>query len=210
MLKEVPVSRKNNLRVAIIAIHGWKGNRSSMEHVANALNIKYAQWTFIQGPYAVGDNKYSWFERNEKEGWKYQESFDILHKTILDINKNGFPKSKIFLLGFSQGACLAMEFIIRQKFSLGGIIPIAGFIGEKDKFKSGIVDGSQNTPVLLIHGSKDEMVLPLESKIALKLLSGAGFEVKLVTLSVGHKIPLQAKSLMKNFINRVILKRQTE
>ena len=210
MKKDISVSRKNNSKVAIIAIHGWKGNLSSMEHVANALNIKYAQWFFLQAPYAFGDNKYSWFDGNEKEGWRYQESFDLLHETILDLNKNGFSKSNIFLFGFSQGACLAMEFIIRQKFSLGGIIPIAGFIGEKDKFKSGIVDGSQNTPVLLIHGSKDEMVLPLESKIALKLLSDAGFEVKLETLSVSHKIPLQAKSLMENFINRVNLKRKTE
>ena len=198
------------MRVAIIAIHGWKGNRSSMEHVANALNMKYAHWTFIQGPYVVSDNEYSWFDGNEKEGWRYQESFDLLHRAILNLNKSGFPKSKIFLLGFSQGACLAMEFIIRQKSSLGGIIPIAGFIGKKDKFRSGVVDGSQNTPVLLIHGSKDEMVLPFESKIALKLLSDAGFEVKLETPSVGHKIPLQAKSLMENFINRVNLKRQTE
>ena len=92
---DIPISRKNNLRVAIIAIHGWKGNRSSMEHVANALDMKYAQWTFIQGPYAAGDNKYSWFKGNEKEGWKYQESFDLLHKTILDINKNGFPKGNV-------------------------------------------------------------------------------------------------------------------
>ena len=69
MVKNIPVSKNNNSKVAIIAIHGWKGNLSSMEHVANALNIKYAQWTFIQGPYAAGDNKYSWFEGNEKEGW---------------------------------------------------------------------------------------------------------------------------------------------
>ena len=150
MVKKIPVSKNNNSKVAIIAIHGWKGNLSSMEHVANALNIKYAQWTFIQGPYAAGDNKYSWFEGNEKEGWNYQESFDLLYKTILDIKQSGFPKYKIFLLGFSLGACLAMEFIIRQKFSIGGIIPIAGFIVEKDKFKNGMVDGSQNTPVLLI------------------------------------------------------------
>ena len=207
MVKNIPVSKNNNSRVAIIAIHGWKGNLSSMEHVANALNINYAQWTFIQGPYTAGDNKYSWFERSEENRWKYQESFDLLHKTILDINQNGFPKSKIFLLGFSQGACLAMEFIIRQKFSIGGIIPIAGFIGKKDRFKSGIVDGSKNTPVLLIHGSEDEMVLPVESKIALKLFSDAGYKVKLETLSVGHKIPIQAKSLIENFINKVNLKR---
>ena len=205
MVKNIPVSKNNNSKVAIIAIHGWKGNLSSMEHVANALNINYAQWTFIQGPYTAGDNKYSWFERSEENRWKYQESFDLLHKTILDINQNGFPKSKIFLLGFSQGACLAMEFIIRQKFSMGGIIPIAGFIGKKDRFKSGIVDGSKNTPVLLIHGSEDEMVLPVESKIALKLFSDAGYKVKLETLSVGHKIPIQAKSLIENFINKVNL-----
>ena len=210
MLKDIPVSRKNNLRVAIIAIHGWKGNRSSMEHVANALNMKYAHWTFIQGPYVVSDNEYSWFDGNEKEGWRYQESFDLLHHAILNLNKSGIPNSKIFLLGFSQGACLAMEFIIRQEFSLGGVIPIAGFIGKKDRFKNDIVDGAQDTPVLLIHGSKDEMVLPVESKIALKLLSDAGYEVKLETLAVGHKIPLQAKSLIENFINKVNLKRKIE
>ena len=188
------------MRVAIIAIHGWKGNRSSMEHVANALNMKYAQWTFTQGPYVVSDNEYSWFDGNEKEGWRYQESFDLLHRAILNLNKSGFPNSKIFLLGFSQGACLAMEFIIRQEFSLGGIIPIAGFIGEKDRFKNDIVNGAQNTSVLLIHGSRDEMVLPAESEIAFELFSDAGFKVQLQTPSVGHKIPLQTKDIIEKFI----------
>ena len=200
MLKDIPVSRKNNLRVAIIAIHGWKGNRSSMEHVANALNMKYAHWTFIQGPYVVSDNEYSWFDGNEKEGWRYQESFDLLHHAILNLNKSGFPNSKIFLLGFSQGACLAMEFIIRQEFSLGGIIPIAGFIGKKDRFKNDIVNGAQDTPVLLIHGSRDEMVLPAESEIAFELFSDAGFKVQLQTSPVGHKIPLQKKGIIEKFI----------
>ena len=194
------MSRKNNLRVAIIAIHGWKGNRSSMEHVANALNMKYAQWTFIQGPYVVNDNEYSWFNGNKNEGWRYQESFDLLHQAILNLNRNGFPNSKIFLLGFSQGACLAMEFIIRQEFSLGGIIPIAGFIGKKDRFKNDLADGASNTPVLLIHGSRDEMVLPTESEIAFELFSNAGFNVQLQTPSVGHKIPLQTKGIIEKFI----------
>ena len=197
---DIPISRKNNLRVAIIAIHGWKGNRSSMEHVANALNMEYAQWTFIQGPYVVSDNKYSWFEQNEKEEWRYQESFDLLHRAILNLNRNGFPNSKIFLLGFSQGACLAMEFIIRQKFSLGGIIPIAGFIVKKDRFKNDLAGGASNTPVLLIHGSRDEMVLPTESEIAFELISNAGFNVQLQTPSVGHKIPLQTKGIIEKFI----------
>ena len=183
MVKNIPVSKNNNSKVAIIAIHGWKGNLSSMEHVANALNIKYARWIFIQGPYIFGDNKYSWFEKNERDGWKYQKSFDLLHETILDLNKDGFSKSKIFLLGFSQGACLAMEFIIRQEFSIGGIIPIAGFIGKKDKFKKDIVNGSQDTPVLLIHGSKDESVPVIYSKKILKIFKTS--KKKLIVIKNG-------------------------
>ena len=94
-----------------------------------------------------------------------------------------------------------MEFIIRQEFSLGGIIPIAGFIGKKDRFKSDIVDGAQDTPVLLIHGSRDEMVLPEEGEIAFELFSDAGFKVQLQTLPVGHKIPLQKKDIIEKFIS---------
>ena len=49
-------------------------------------------------------------------------------------------------------------------------------------------------------GSKDEMVLPVESKIAFKLFSDLGFEVQLQTPSVGHKIPLQTKGIIEEFI----------
>ena len=47
---------------AIIAIHGWKGNQSSMKHIAEAFNIEKSQWTFLEAPYTVSKNKYSWFD----------------------------------------------------------------------------------------------------------------------------------------------------
>ena len=58
------------------------------------------------------------------------------------------------MLGFSQGACLAMEFIIKQEFSIGGIIPISGFIKNKSYFKKEEDILSKDTAVLLIHGKK--------------------------------------------------------
>lgn len=189
---------------AIIAIHGWKGNRSSMRPIANAFNLEKIQWTFLQAPYIVSKGKFSWFDGNEEVGWKYQESFDILSDTISNLNEKGFSNSNIFLLGFSQGACLAMEYIVRQKFSLGGIIPIAGFIGQKKKFKTDIVSGNRDTMVLLIHGDRDEIILPEESKMAHELFLEAGFRTKFYTLSAGHKIPLQAKGLIEDFLLKKI------
>ena len=40
--------------------------------------------------------------------------------------KSGVPRHKIVLLGFSQGACLATEFMIRNASRFGGLIAFSG------------------------------------------------------------------------------------
>ena len=112
----------------------------------------------------------------------------------------GFKYDEIFILGFSQGACLAMEWIIRQPFSAGGVIPIAGFIKYKDRFKIDATLESKGTQILLIHGDKDEIIDPEESEKALELFQSLDYKVNLHILSAGHKIPLSAKNLIQQFI----------
>ncbi len=62
-----------------------------------------------------------------------------------------------------------MEFMVRQDFSIGGKVPISGFIRYKDKFKEKRNIQNQNTKVLLLHGEKENIINPKESKIAYKL-----------------------------------------
>ena len=186
---------------ALIAIHGWTGDASSMEPVGKAMSLKETKWILPQAPYTAGPGGFSWFGGNEETGWKYQKSFNILTDLVQDLNNEGFPNSDIFIISFSQGACLAMEFMIRQSFSLGGIIPIAGFIRYKKRVIQDATDASRNTPVLLLHGEKDKIILPEQSRISLKIFKDAGYKAELHILPVGHKIPLQAKYLIENFIN---------
>ena len=186
---------------AVIAIHGWTGDASSMEPVGKAMAFKDTKWILPQAPYTAGQGGFSWFDGNEETGWKYQKSFNILTDLVQDLNNEGFPNSDIFIISFSQGACLAMEFMIRQSFSLGGIIPIAGFIRYKKRVKQDATDASRNTPVLLLHGEKDKIILPEQSRKSLKIFKDAGYKAELHILPVGHKIPLQAKYLIENFIN---------
>ena len=194
----------------LIALHGWTGNVSSMEPVVNAWKIDDVKWVLAQAPYIATNGGFTWFDGNEDIGWKYQDSFDILSKLISELNDQGFPNHAIYILGFSQGACLSMEFMIRQRFSLGGIIPIAGFIRYKERFKQDVLNESRNTRVLLLHGDKDEVILPEQSQISFELLKGAGFETQLHILAARHKVPLQAKNLIENFINIVDSQDQIE
>ena len=194
----------------LIALHGWTGNVSSMEPVVNAWELDDVKWVLAQAPYIAADGGFTWFDGNEDIGWKYQDSFDILSKLISELNDQGFPNHAIYILGFSQGACLSMEFMIRQRFSLGGIIPIAGFIRYKERFKQDVLNESRNTRVLLLHGDKDEVILPEQSQMSFELFKGEGFETQLHILAARHKVPLQAKNLIENFINIVDSQDQIE
>ncbi len=121
---------------------------------------------------------------------------------ISNILKSGFLINKIYLLGLSQGACLAMDFIVKHKLSISGVIPISGFIRQKDKFKRDIASSNRNTPILLIHYNNDILVPPKDSQEAYELFMEFGFDVKLHLLNGGHKIPLKARRLISDFIGK--------
>ena len=132
-------STSENVSRAIIALHGWTGNIDSMEPVTKMLKIDDTKWILPEAPYTSSKSGFSWFNETEKNNWYYLKSFNFLSKIILSLKEEGFQNSQIFMLGFSQGACISIEFMIRQKFSIGGIIPISGFISMELRFRM-IVD----------------------------------------------------------------------
>ena len=50
----------------------------------------------------------------------------MLKALVEDIVSNGMPRSRILLLGFSQGACLTCEFAVRHAARYGGVIAYTG------------------------------------------------------------------------------------
>ena len=194
------VYRNPKLKKAVIALHGWTGNKNSLQPIAKVLNIQNTEWFFPEGPYRASIGGFSWYDGNEKSGWTWDKSFNILSDLITDLIFQGFPRKYIFLLGFSQGACFCMEFMIRQNFSIGGIIPIAGFIRYKKSFNRRSNSNSKKTPVLLIHGEKDGTINPDESKKSFEMFKSNGYKVQLHLLGNGHKISIQAGSIIEKFM----------
>ena len=184
----------------IIALHGWTGNIFSLQSLAKHWNFPATDWIYIQGPYKAKPGGYSWFGGNDKEGWKYQKSFQKLNDKIKSLLNYGYQYNQIYILGFSQGACLSMEFMIRQEFSIGGIVPISGFIRYKNEFKKEKNILSQNTAILLLHGEKDNIINPKESEIAYKLFIELDYKADLHIFKGSHKIPLKANHLIQKKI----------
>ena len=209
------VSEKS--KIAIIALHGWTGDALSMKPISKNFNYPNIKWVFPQGPYNANKANQSLKKNDEFSGYSWsqnsirdhhslinnyvEKSMITISNCVSNLENEGFKKKNIFILGFSQGAIFSLWFIIKQRYSLGGCISIAGGFDKKLEFISKNLSlESKQTPILLMHGEKDKIIPPIESKNTYDIFLNLGFNVKLFLYSTGHKIPLKAKKVIWNFL----------
>ena len=187
---------------ALIGLHGWTGDEHVFEPVAKMMNIDDAQWFFPRAPYKADSGKgYSWFSGTDETGWDIEKTRIGIHQLLADVRSNGFSPKNIFLIGFSQGASLAMEIALRLPFAIGGIVPIAGFIKFRDTLSNEATKESKATPVLLLHGSQDEIIHVIASEKAHDFFKERGNPVYFKRYDGGHKIPKRTGPIVKSFIS---------
>jgi phospholipase/carboxylesterase len=166
------------------------------------MRIPDAAWYIPRAPYlSSSGNGFTWFSGSDEEGWQYEKSFFLLNNLMNQIRDDSFSNDSIYIMGFSMGASLAMEFALRLEYPIGGIIPIAGFIKDKVRLKSDMTKLSRHTPILILHGEKDDIVKPESGRDAHDFLAEHDYCVRLETYSGGHKIPVSAGGTIKSFIS---------
>ena len=93
--------------------------------------------------------------------------------------ENGKAPEQIYVMGFSQGACLSLEFAARNAQKLGGVVAFTGgLIGEKVEEKKYSGD-FQGTPILLSSSAHDMHVPAQRINDSAQLLQRMGAEVSL-------------------------------
>jgi phospholipase/carboxylesterase len=119
----------------------------------------------------------------------FSKSLDAIHQVVIAVMQNGIKKENIYFLGFSQGACLALEFTARNAAKYGGVVAFTGgLIGDKvydDHYKGDF----ENTPIFI--GTSDpDFHVPVErvneTEALLKKL-GASVTKKIYD-NMGHTI----------------------
>lgn len=192
----------NKVNRVIIALHGFTGNEHSMKPVAIGTRLKNVKWYFPRAPYALDrESEFSWFTGSIEKGWDCSESFKLI-KTLIEYIEREEPVSSdnIFMVGFSQGGCLAVEAGLRTRVTLGGIVSIAGFIRHVSRLKHEVSPESILTPVLLLHGIRDTIVDIDSSRKSRNLLLELGVNATLEEYDASHKIPIMAYEFVRTFV----------
>ena len=115
----------------IVAIHGWQGDRNSMRPLIKSMKIQNAGWYLLEAPYPVKEGSgWSWSYEISDGNWEIDEPKRLLNKFFSELFKQ-FTSTNIYVLGFSQGGLVCLDFVLYLDQSLGGVFPICGFLVQR-------------------------------------------------------------------------------
>jgi len=145
---------------ALIMIHGRGGSAQDILRLAEHLDVEsYA----LLAPEATNNTWYPYSFMagdGQNEPW-LSSALDSLKEVVNEIKEQGISSENIYFLGFSQGACLALEFATRNATRYGGVVAFTGgLIGDKINISNYSGD-FKGTPIFIGTGNPDAHV-PLE------------------------------------------------
>jgi len=172
----------------LIMIHGRGGNAKDILSLASRLNVE--QYALL-APQATNDTWYPYsfmapVEQNEP--W-FSSALNLIKETVQTAIEGGINPENIYFFGFSQGACLALEYLTRNAQKFGGASVIIGGVIGKNIDRSNYKGDFQQTPIF-IGTSNPDFHVPVERVYATEnILNEMNAKVTLkVYENYGHSI----------------------
>src|SRR5690606_15234696 len=180
-----PVSASSKV---LIMIHG---RGATAEDIISLSQHFFVNEFSIVAPQATN---YTWYPYSflanpeQNEPW-LSSALQVLKALTDDLVKQDIPTQNIFLLGFSQGACLSLEYAARNATKYGGVIAFTGgLIGDRI-YQENYKGDFSGTPVFMGTSDPDPHV-PIERfRESAKILEGMNAQVeKREYPNMGHTI----------------------
>ena len=142
---------------AMIMLHGRGGSAEDILSLASYLDAK------DMALFAPEATQHSWYPYGFMSPVPVNQpaldsALAIIDELVESIVAGGIAREHIYFVGFSQGACLTLEYTSRHAHRYGGVIAFTGgLIGEQ--LNSSIYKGDfAGTPVLITTGNADPHV----------------------------------------------------
>lgn len=137
-----------NARLALILVHGRGGSASEMLELAREFGVGDVAWI---APQAAGHTwyPYSFLSPIEKNEPGITSGLGVLARLVEELTRAGVEPRRTALLGFSQGACLSLEFAARHAGAYRAIVGLSGGLIGPPGTPRDYIGSMEGTPVFL-------------------------------------------------------------
>lgn len=186
-------------RVAAILLHGRGATAQDILSLEGDLNL--SAFTYL-APQADGNSWYpqSFLAPVEQNQPHLDAALATVDALLGELEAQGIPPQNVVLGGFSQGACLALEYASRSRARLGGVVALSGALITLDE--AGDLDG---LPVFM-GVAPDDAHIPLDRfQASEELLRSRGAKVDArVFPGLGHSVNTEELDAMRALMQAVV------
>ena len=179
----------NKPKRLLLLLHGHLGNENVMWVLTKPIPKDYILLA-PRAPVQLGSDQYSWHKIEPQ--WPGKATYQPLVESLINhvdqwVQEQGLEVPRYDLMGFSQGAVMALALAILKPEKIGRVAALAGFLPQtwKNAFP---LQNMAGKAVFIAHGSRDE-VIPIEkARQAAALLKQNGAQVTFCEAETGHKL----------------------
>jgi phospholipase/carboxylesterase len=173
---------------ALVMVHGRGGSAEDILSLANYLPVNDFA---LFAPQATNNTWYPYsflVDPKENEPW-LSGALAVLKDVVADVQASGITTDNIYFLGFSQGACLTLEFVARNATRYGGVVAFTGgLIGDKI-YEENYTGDFAGTPVFIGTSDPDPHVPVERVHASAEILNAMHAQVtKKIYKNMGHTI----------------------
>jgi phospholipase/carboxylesterase len=188
----------------LILLHGRGGRAEDILSVADYLDVEDFA---LLAPQAAGN---TWYPSSfmapveQNEPW-LSSALYLLKDIVNDMKEKGVSSQNMYFLGFSQGACLMLEFVARHATRYGGVVAFTGgLIGDTIDRKNYAGD-FEDTPVFIGTGDPDghvpvgrvyattNVLKEMNARVALKVYPHRGHTISQDEFELANRIIFPSK-----------------
>jgi len=187
---------------SIIWLHGLGANGHDFETIVPELGIPEGKKVRFILPHAPdipvtinsGMVMPAWYDiasmdfvsQQDELGIRVSES--LLRKLIEHEMARGVPAEHIFLVGFSQGGAIVLHTGLRYPEKLAGILALSSYLPLDMTVNNERHEANLHTPIMLGHGTNDQVVPMQLGELSRDYLLGLGYTVEWHQYFMEHSV----------------------
>ena len=169
--------------------------------MAPELNLPWLNYLLINAPKPYFDG-FSWFDlsipqmtggRLSVNGNDVVASRQQLHALLDAQRAAGWASEETAILGFSQGCLMTLDAGLRYPHRLAALVGISGWVHEPARLLSDQGVAAKSVPVLVTHGTVDEVVPITLAEPGVRALQRGGLDVAWQEFEKAHTVAGRAE-----------------
>ena len=219
MLQTIEINPKLSPSASVIWMHGLGADGYDFADIVPSLNLPKelnVRFVFPHAPvravkYAGGAKIRAWFDvvdinhRVGEDEAGIRESEKLIGHLIEKELAQKIPSQKIILAGFSQGGVMALQCGLRYPKKLAGILVLSAWLPLTHSVVSERNAANQQTPILMLHGTDDDLVPLSWAEESCDYLQKIGYHAKLSSYPMQHTVCPEEITMIGKWLRDLLL-----